>query len=149
MDFINTFSSIIVQVLVPVAAMGIAWLGRRVGELIQAKVSNETLQGVLIRLDGAVVTAVKDLQQTVVDEAKAAAEDGRISREECRRIKGKAIRQVKSFLGPKGLRELVEVLGLGELNAEDFIGSKVEASVLDLKRANALAVPTSGAGEVS
>ena len=139
MDFITAFSFIIFLVLVPLTAIGVTWLGGRVGELIQAKVSNETLRGVLLRLDDAVVTAVKDLEQTIVAEAKAAASDGKISREEARRIKDKAVRQVKSYLGPDGLKELGAVLGLWELSVEDFIGSKVEASVLDLKR---IAVPS-------
>lgn len=137
MDFITVFSFIIFMVLVPFAAMGVHWLGSRAGELIQARVDNEALRGVLLRLNDAVVTAVKDLEQTVVDEIKTAAEDGRISREERRRIKEKAVRHVKSYLGPKGLKELGSVLGLWDLAIEDFIGSKVEAAVLDLRRNSA------------
>lgn len=134
MDFINAFSFIIFMALVPFAVMGVVWLGGRAGDLIKAKVDNEALRGVLLRLDDAVVTAVKDLEQTVVDEVKAAAEDGRISREDRRRIKEKAVRQVKSYLGPKGLKEMGSVLGLWDLAVEDFIGSKVEAVVHDLRR---------------
>jgi len=134
MEFVTVFSFIIFMVLVPFAAMGVHWLGSRAGELIQARVDNEALRSVLLRLNDAVVTAVKDLEQTVVDEVKAAAEDGRISREERRRIKEKAVRHVKSYLGPKGLKELGSVLGLWDLAIEDFIGSKVEAAVLDLRR---------------
>ena len=141
MDFISAFSFIVFLVLVPLTAIGVAWLGGRVGELVQAKVGNEALRGVLLRLQDAVVTAVKDLEQTIVADAKAAASDGRISREEARRIKDKAVRQVKSYLGPTGLKQLGEVLGLWELSVEDFIGSKVEASVLDLKRAAPLTAP--------
>jgi len=134
MDFITAFSFIIFMALTPFAAMGVYWLGVRAGELIQARVDNEALRCVLLRLNDAVVTAVKDLEQSVVDEVKAAAEDGRISREERRRIKEKAVRHVKSYLGPKGLKELGGVLGLWDLAVEDFIGSKVEAAVLDLRR---------------
>ena len=150
MDFITAFSFIIFLVLVPLTAIGVTWLGGRVGELIQAKVNNETLRGVLLRLDDAVVTAVKDLEQTIVADAKVAAADGKISREEARRIKDKAVRQVKSYLGPDGLKQLGTVLGLWELSVEDFIGSKVEASVLDLKRTAVPSVPASTvAAEVS
>ena len=141
MDFIAVFSFIIFMVLVPFAAAGVHWLGSRAGDLIRAKVDNEALRGVLLRLNDAVVTAVKDLEQTVVDEMKVAAEDGRISREERRRIKDKAVRHVKSYLGPTGLKELGNVLGLWDLAVEDFIGSKVEAAVLDLRRAGAPTAP--------
>ena len=150
MEFVTVFSFIIFMVLVPFAAAGVHWLGSRAGDLIRAKVDNEALRGVLLRLNDAVITAVKDLEQTLVDEVKLAAEDGRISREERRRIKDKAVRQVKSYLGPTGLKELGAVLGLWELSVEDFIGSKVEASVLDLKRTAVPSVPApTVAAEVS
>ena len=151
MEFVTVFSFIIFMVLVPFAAAGVHWLGSRAGDLIRAKVDNEALRGVLLRLNDAVITAVKDLEQTLVDEVKLAAEDGRISREERRRIKDKAVRQVKSYLGPTGLKELKDVLGLWDLAVEDFIGSKVEAAVLDLRRAEATipTVPAPAAPEVS
>ena len=151
MEFVTVFSFIIFMVLVPFAAAGVHWLGSRAGDLIRAKVDNEALRGVLLRLNDAVITAVKDLEQTLVDEVKLAAEDGRISREERRRIKDKAVRQVKSYLGRTGLKELKDVLGLWDLAVEDFIGSKVEAAVLDLRRAGAptAPVPAPAAPEVS
>jgi len=151
MEFVTVFSFIIFMVLVPFTVMGVHWLGSRAGDLIRAKVDNEALRGVLLRLNDAVVTAVKDLEQTLVDQVKAAAEDGRISREERRRIKDKAVRHVKSYLGPTGLKELKDVLGLWDLAVEDFIGSKVEAAVLDLRRAGAptATAPAPAALEVS
>jgi hypothetical protein len=61
---------------------------------------------VLVRLDDAVVTAVKDLQQTVVAEIKAVTADGKISEAEKQRIKDAAVANVKSYLrcrrSPKG-----------------------------------------------
>ncbi len=82
----------------------------------------------------AVHTTVKNIQQTVVDDIKAASADGKISREEARRIKDNAIQQVLSYLGPKGCTELHGTLGLKDGAAESFIASKVEAAVHDLRR---------------
>jgi len=142
MDFITVFSFIVFLCMVPFAAMGVHWLGSRAGEMFQAKVRmteaivrNERLRAVLQRLDDAVVTAVKDIEQTLVAEAKALAADGKLSREDRRRLKEAAVRRIKTFLGSAGLKELGEVLDVWELSVEDFIGAKVEANVLDMKHA--------------
>ena len=135
MDFIIVFSFIIFMVLVPFASMGVHWLGARAGELIQARVDNERLRTILLRLDDAVVTAVKDLGQTLVGELRARTKDGKLSREDRRHLKETAVRHVKTYLGSTGLKELGRVLGLWELSVDDLIKSKVEATVHDLKRA--------------
>jgi hypothetical protein len=57
-------------------------------------------------LDETVMTAVKDLQQTVVDEIKAANADGKITDAEKLKIKDAALTNVKSYLGAKGTRVL-------------------------------------------
>ena len=149
MDFITVFSFIVFLCLVPFAAMGVHWLGTRAGEMFQAKVRmteaivrNERLRAVLQRLDDAVVTAVKDIEQTLVAEAKALAADGKLSREDRRRLKEAAVRRIKTFLGSAGLKELGEVLDVWELSVEDFIGAKVEANVLDMKHAGQSAPET-------
>lgn len=140
MDFITVFSFIVFLCLVPFAAMGVHWLGTRAGDLFQAKVHmteafvrNERLRAALLRLDDAVVTAVKDIEQTLAAEAKALAADGKLSREDRRRVKEAAVRRVKTFLGSAGLKELGDVLDVWELSVEDFIGAKIEANVLDMK----------------
>lgn len=142
MDFITVFSFIVFLVLVPFAATGIHWLGARVGDLIQAKVKNERLRAALLRLEDAVVTAVKDVEQTLVVEYRALARDGKLSREDRRRLKETAVRKVKTFLGSAGLKELGNVLDVWELGVEDLIGAKVEATILDMKTATPPAAPT-------
>ena len=135
MDFITVFSFIVFLVLVPFAATGIHWLGARAGELIQAKVKNERLGAALLRLEDAVVTAVKDVEQTLVVEYRELARDGKLSREDRRRLKETAVRKVKTFLGSAGVKELGNVLDVWELSVEDLIGAKVEATILDMKTA--------------
>lgn len=142
MDFITVFSFIVFLVLVPFAATGIHWLGARAGELIQAKVKNERLHAALLRLEDAVVTAVKDVEQTLVVEYRALARDGKLSREDRRRLKETAVRKVKTFLGSAGLKELGNVLDVWEMSVEDLIGAKVEATILDMKTAAPPAAPT-------
>ena len=141
MDFINVFSFIVFMVLVPFGVMGIQLHGARAGDLLHAKlqltqtsVQGERLRAALLRLEDAVVTAVKDIEQTLAAEYRALASDGKLSREDRRRLKEIAVRRVKTFLGSTGLKELGSVLDVWELSVEDLIGAKVEATILDMKQ---------------
>ena len=141
MDFINVFSFIVFLVLVPFGVMGIHWLGARAGDLLHAKLQltqtsmqGERLRAALLRLEDAVVTAVKDIEQTLVAEYRRLSADGKLSREDHRRLKEAAVRRVKTFLGSTGLKELGSVLDVWELSVEDLIGAKVEATILDMKQ---------------
>ena len=53
------------------------------------------------------------------------------------RVRAAAIANVKSHLGPKGMGEVRDVLGLNGPAAESFLMSKVEAAVHDLRQADA------------
>jgi len=121
------------QVLSPVLLAGLTWLAARAAALISARVEGELLRGVLIRLADATLTATKELQQTVVDEIKAASADGKISAAERQRIKAAAVANVKSHLGRKGVAELARILGLADGALDSLIGAKVEAAVHDLR----------------
>ena len=123
------------QILSPVLAAALAWLSAKLAALIRSKTDNAHLQGVLLRLDDAIFTAIKELQITVVDEAKALAADGKLSPAERQQVRSAAIANVKSHLGPKGLSEVRDVLGLTSASAESFLMSKVEAAVHDLRQA--------------
>ena len=136
----------ILEILSPVLLAALTWAAAKLAQLIRAKVKSEYLRGALVSLDDAVFTAVKDLQQSVVEEIKAASADGKITDEEKKRIKEKALASVKSHLGTKGLSELATVLGLDGGAIEGFLSSKVEAAVHDLRRATtANGVETGGA----
>ncbi len=133
---------VLLSVAAPLATFGIVWLGDKLGDLILHRVKNEQLRRLLLRLDDMVLTVVKELHQTVVADLKAASADGRIDREERRRIKETAVRQVKTYLGAQGLEDLASSLGVWDMAVDDLIGSKIEATVHDLKTsAAAMAEP--------
>lgn len=127
----------IVQTLVP--ALGsllialLSWLAVWLAKMIQSKTQNSYLRGALIRLDDAIFTAVKGVTQTYVDAIKAASEDGTLTDNEKALAKAAAVSDARLLLGPKGLAALVKVLGINESLINDFLGSKVEAAVADLK----------------
>ncbi len=119
--------------LSPVVLAVLTWLGARLAALIQAKVRNEYLRGALVRLDDAVFTAVKAIQQDTVAAIKKASADGRLTDDEVTEIRRAAVDSVKAQLGLKGLAELARILGLSDGVVETFLGNKVEAAVHDLR----------------
>ena len=125
----------VLEILSPLLLAALTWAAAKLAQLIRAKVQNEYLKGVLVRVDDAVFTAVKDLQQTVVEQIKAASADGKITDDEKKQIKEKALGAIRSHLGTKGLTEAANVLGLGGGALEGLLSSKVEAAVHDLRRA--------------
>jgi hypothetical protein len=131
----------VLEILSPVLLAALTWAAAKLAQLIRAKVQNEYLKGVLVRLDDAVFTSVKDIQQSVVEQIKDASADGKITDDEKKRIKEKALANVKSHLGTKGLAEVAGILGLEGGALDGLLSSRVEAAVHDLRRA-AASVPS-------
>ena len=134
----------LVEVLSPVLLAALTWVAAKVAQLITAKVKHEWLREVLIRLDDAVLNAVREVQQAVVNEIKAARADGKLTAEERARVKDRAIESIRSHLGMKGLAELTEVLGLEDGSVDKVLSSRVEAAVHDLRRSYVNGVPPRG-----
>lgn len=113
-------------------ALLIGKLFAKLASLIQVKVDNAALEGVLLRLNDVVGTVVLELEQTLVKDLKAAlADDGKLSAEEKARIKDAAISKIKQLLGQDGLNKLLQVLGLKSPDA--LLESKIEAAVAGLR----------------
>jgi hypothetical protein len=127
------------EILSPILLAALTWAAAKLAQLIRAKVQNEYLKGVLVRLDDAVFTAVKDIEQSVVEQIKEASADGKITDDEKKRIKEKALASVKSHLGTKGLAEVARILGLDGGALDGLLSSKVEAAVHDLRRSTPVA----------
>ena len=124
----------VVQILSPVLLAVLTAASAKLAQFIRAKVQNEYLQGLLIRLDDAVVTAVKGLEQSVVEQIKAANADGKITNDEKKQIRDAAIAAVKSNLAANGLTELAKILGMQDAAMDGLFSSKIEAAVHDLRR---------------
>lgn len=135
----------VLEILSPLLLAALTWLAAKVAQLISAKVKNEYLRGVLVRLDDAVLAAVREVHQVTVEALKAANADGKLTPEEKAQVKAKAIEAVKSHLGMKGLGELAKVLGLGGDAVEKMLSTRVEAAVHDLKRSRVNDVSGPGA----
>lgn len=127
-------STIIVEVLTalsPLLLAGIGYLAKIGADLIKAHVANQYLQGALIRLDSVVEAAIKEIAQTSIDALK---KGGGLTPDVAVAARNAAIAKAKEHLGPKGLAELAHVFGVQGAGLDSFLGTRVEAAVLDLKR---------------
>jgi hypothetical protein len=120
----------LVLVISTALTLVLGWAARKYGLLVDSKVKNELAGGILHRLGEAAFRVVRELQQTVVEELK---EDGEWDKEKAVEIKNLAIAKLKEYLGPKGLAEAMDILGLNEGGILSLLGTLIEAEVHDLK----------------
>jgi len=123
----------IAEMLLPIFMALLSWGAVALANFIRAKVKNEYLAGALVRLNDAVLSAVKEVQQTIVDGLREARTDGVITEEEKDQIKARAVAAVRAYLGVRGLLELGKILGLDDSSLGAMIAGKIEAAVHDLR----------------
>jgi hypothetical protein len=138
----------VLQILSPILLAALTWVAAKAAQYIQAKVKNEYLRGVLVRLDDAVLGAVREVQQVTVEALKSGSADGKLTPDERARVKQAAIDSVKSYLGMKGIAELAKILGLESGAVERLLSTRVEAAVHDLKATRANGVSGTAGAEV-
>ena len=130
--WISTIAPQILDLLSPIIVAAIAWVCVRAAGYIRSHTKNLQVQGILLRLNDAVGTAVGALEQTMVLAAKLAASDGQLTGEDGRNIKAAALAEIKSHLGPEGISALKAILGVQADTLDSFLGTRVEAAVLSL-----------------
>jgi hypothetical protein len=113
----------------PVFIAALAWLSMKASNLINANTKNAYLRGVMLRLNDATMTAVREVQQVYVSTLRS----GPLTADQAQKAKGAAVDSLKSHLGAHGLVELSKVLGLDGTAVERLLGAKVEAAVSELK----------------
>lgn len=121
------------KALSPVLLAAFTWVAARLGQWINARVRNEYLRGVLVRLDDAVLAVVREVHQVTVEALKAATVNGKLPPAARESVKQAALNTIKSYLGARGIAELARVLGLSSEGVDRLIGTKIEAAVHDLK----------------
>lgn len=121
------------KVLSPVLLAVVTWLGAKSAQWLSARIKNEYLRSVLVRLDDAVVSVVRELHQVTVDALKASSPDGKLTAGTRETVKRAALDAIKSHLGVGGLNEVARVLGLKTDAVDRLINTKIEAAVHDIK----------------
>ncbi len=124
-----------IDVLQPLLLLILTWVSVVVANWLRARVKNEYAQGALLRLEDAVLTVVKELEQTITADLREAASDGKIDSDEAKKILVTAVDRVKAYLGKRGVADLKSIADTAALEA--MIEAKIEAAVLDLKNGDA------------
>lgn len=128
------------KILIPLAVTGggllLGWLGKKLGNLITSKTDNQNTQNALLTLADMALTIVKSMQQEIVDDLKAAAADGKLTKEEIVEIKDKALVKFKALLKAEGIDGMSKALKIGVDVLEEFLSAKIEAAVHDIKKGN-------------
>lgn len=126
-------TAIMIYVVLALSALitfALGWLAIRYASWIKEKIKSVRIEGILLRLGDAAFKVVRELQQTVVDKLKA---DEKWDGDEAKKVKKAAIAKLKEYIGPKGVQEAFDVLGIDMPGLEKIIGTFIEAEVHDLK----------------
>ena len=136
-QFIGAVLPIVVTVVT--ALLGLAAVSIR--QLIAVKVANETVAGILTRLNDTVWLVVGEIQRIEVEalqEATSPESPGgrKITRDEAERLANIALERVREYLGADGLATLMFVLGLKtEVAANRFLRGRIQAAFLEHEKA--------------
>ena len=110
------------------------WLGIQMALLLYTRRQNEQFSTALLRLNDAAQNTVKEIQQVVAGDFKAARVDGRLKGDTAHELRAAAVKSLVAQLGPLGLRELRRALGLSRKTPIDrMLVGRLEAAVYDLK----------------
>lgn len=129
----SDIASAVINAISPMLLTACTWVAARLAQWINARVRNEQLRGVLVRLDDAVLGVVREVDQVTVDALKAATIDGKLPPVARESVKQAALAAIKAHLGARGLGEVERVLGLKSDGVDRLLATKIEAAVHDLK----------------
>ena len=115
----------------PFMTTGITVVLTMAGIYLNRTYQNSKLSQALFILDRVVIDIVKELNQTVVEELKAARTDGKLTRDEAEQIRNKAIDLVLKRLGGDMIKIIQTSLG----PITDVVITKIEAAIFDYKKA--------------
>ena len=99
------------------------------GIYLSNKYRNNKLVQTLLILNQLVMDVVKELNQSVVEDLKAARADGKLTVDEAKQIKDKAVDLVLSRLDNDFIRVIQGAFG----SIYQVISTKIEAAIFDLK----------------
>ena len=131
--FVVSLSEILIPLIglliTALIGFGIAYLQAKVQE-IKHKAARESLQAALAEAEYQAANAVKTVQQTLVDNFREAAEDGKLTDEEKRLALETAKEAFLNSISVGALDTLKAAVG----PVEDWLTELLEAKVLELKK---------------
>lgn len=133
----ETVKDLLEQVIIALAPLLMAALTAFVGmgvRWLQSKTKNERVREMERRLAESVMTIVKSVSGSVVQQIKAARADGKVTLEERDAIKRAALAELRVYWGSKGIDEIKKVLGYADDSELDVsVAHDVEEAVYNMK----------------
>jgi hypothetical protein len=121
-----------IQAVGIITGIALAAVSVKVRQWLAEHIRNEAWRSASERIQSVVWDVVRELQQTIVDDAKRLSSDGRLSEEDRVAILGNALDAIGIRLGGKRVvDDMAEVLGWANVT-EPLVGM-IEAAVFDIK----------------
>lgn len=117
------------QLLLPIAATLALAAGAWISASIRKLVKSREVLALYTRVERLAELVVQEANQTVIEPAKAAAKDGKLTPAEIITIQTQALARMKTLLGEKGIAELKGAVG----DVHTMIKTTLEAKVKELK----------------
>jgi len=124
-----TFLGILIPILATAVGTAIVAAASYFVQSVKKKIENEQFDKYLRILEDAVYDVVGKLNQTIVEKLKAAAVDGKLTREEIEDLGASALYDIKAILGSRG----IEVLQTVYEDLNSLITTKVESVINERK----------------
>ena len=142
-----TFAWKVFELFSPAALAGLTWLSVRVAQLLTARIKGEQATRMLLLVDSVALAAAREVQQVLVDNAKAKNADGSLTAEQSAQAKQAALDSAKAQLGAQRLADVAATFGYDVDVVDRVLGIRIEAAVHRLKRATHVASDPGTAGD--
>lgn len=127
---------IVLSTVVPALAALLAWCVKLLTTFIQAKTNeiknktdNETVKSYVDLISDNATNVVISLNQTLVEELKAASSDGKLTKEDAVMIKDKAVAMLADTLS----EDIKETIAKVFKDTNTYLGNVIERVVVDVK----------------
>jgi hypothetical protein len=129
-----------IDALMPVFMTVASTVAARLAVLVERHSRYERWENAVLRLDSAVGTTVRELEQLHVEAIRRVSPHG-LGIAIQKLLRGAALARVEQHLGLAGLAALEEVLSLDRSAVQRFIHTRIEASVFQLRSLQRRAQP--------
>jgi hypothetical protein len=136
---LQTVIMAVVSLLATVLLGLLAWASAAVKRWLSAKADHAVAHAAATKVFNVTEGLVREAEQTLVKEAKAATEDGKLTKEDAIRIRDEVVKRAVEHLGANGLGSLQRAFGhngdKGPTMMERMLRTAIEARVSEQKEA--------------
>lgn len=125
--------NVLINILLSFLTLGGAYIIYFVNKLIiylKQKTKSEELTNALNQVNKLAETTVKSIEQTAAKEIREAVKDGKVTKDELKKLSNKAFEEIIKSLSP----EYLNVLENGMGNIDMYVTNLIEQKVLELKK---------------